>query len=59
MLLWEESNKGFVIARENNKRRGMMSYSISGPELIIIEHTEVEPAFNGKGVGKKMLYKII
>ena len=37
----------------------MMTYSIAGPELIIIDHTDVEPAFNGKGVGKDMLYKIV
>ncbi|MBC7912653.1 MAG: N-acetyltransferase [Pyrinomonadaceae bacterium] len=47
------------MARENNKRAGMMTYSIAGAELIIIDHTEVEPAYNGKGVGKQMLYKIV
>ncbi|KRD58757.1 GNAT family acetyltransferase [Flavobacterium sp. Root935] len=59
ILLKEESNKGFSIARENNKRAGMMSYSIAGDTLIIIDHTEVEQEFNGKGVGKQMLYKIV
>ena len=47
------------MARENKVRAGMMTYSIAGPELIIIDHTDVEPAFNGKGVGKDMLYKIV
>ena len=59
ILLKEESTKGFAMARENNKRAGMMTYSIAGAELIIIDHTEVEPAYNGKGVGKQMLYKIV
>jgi predicted GNAT family acetyltransferase len=47
------------MAQEDDKRAGMMTYSIAGPELIIIDHTEVEPEFNGKGVGKQMLYKIV
>lgn len=59
ILLKEESTKGFAIARESNKRAGIMTYSISGASLIIIDHTEVEPAYNGKGVGKQMLYKIV
>lgn len=59
ILLNEDSSKGFAMARENNKRVGMMTYSIASPELIIIDHTDVEPEYNGKGVGKKMLYKIV
>lgn len=55
----EQSGKGSATARENQVRAGMMTYSIAGPELIIIDHTEVEPAFNGKGVGKLMLYRIV
>lgn len=59
ILLKERDSKGFAMARENDSRAGMMTYSIAGPELIIIDHTEVEPGFNGKGVGKQMLYKIV
>jgi predicted GNAT family acetyltransferase len=59
ILLKERDSKGFAMAREDDKRAGMMTYSIAGPELIIIDHTEVEPEFNGKGVGKQMLYKIV
>ncbi|HBU77013.1 MAG TPA: GNAT family N-acetyltransferase [Muricauda sp.] len=57
--LKELDAKGYAMARENKVRAGMMTYSIAGPELIIIDHTDVEPAFNGKGVGKDMLYKIV
>ncbi|WP_405204948.1 GNAT family N-acetyltransferase [Aquimarina sp. LLG6339-5] len=55
----ERENKGFAIARENDKKAGLMSYSIPGSDFIIIDHTEVEPEYNGKGVGKKLLYKIV
>jgi len=59
ILLKENDAKGAAIAQENGERAGMMSYSIAGTALIIIDHTEVEPAYNGKGVGKQMLYKIV
>lgn len=59
IFLNEETNKGYVVAKEDSKRAGMMSYSIARPKLIIIDHTDVEPEFNGKGIGKQMLYKIV
>ncbi len=59
ILLKEEDSKGFAIALEQEKRAGMMSYSIAGPKLIIIDHTEVETGYQGKDVGKQMLYKIV
>jgi len=55
----ERDNKGFAIAQENGKKAGLMSYSIPSSDFIIIDHTEVEPEYNGKGVGKKLLYKIV
>ncbi|WP_303317176.1 GNAT family N-acetyltransferase [Flavivirga abyssicola] len=57
--LKEREGKGFSIAKENSKKVGVMTYSIPDSDFIIIDHTEVEPEFNGKGVGKKMLYKIV
>jgi len=59
IILNENGSKGFAMASENNKRAGMMTYSIAGPELIIIDHTDVEPDFNGKGVGRQLLYAIV
>lgn len=55
----EQNNKGFAIAKENGARVGLMTYSIPKSDFIIIDHSEVEPDLKGKGVGKKMLYKII
>lgn len=55
----EKENKGFAIARENGNKAGAMTYSIANKELIIIDHTEVEPEFKGKGVGKQLLYSIV
>ena len=55
----ESGSKGMSLAKENDKQVGSMTYSIAGPELIIIDHTDVDPAYNGKGVGKQLLYKIV
>ncbi len=48
-------DKGFFKAVEGEKQAGKMTYSWAGTERFIIDHTEVEPEFNGQGVGKKML----
>lgn len=59
ILLKEHEAKGYAMARENEKKAGAMTYSVAGEELIIIDHTEVEPEYNGRDVGKQMLYKIV
>ncbi len=59
ILVKELDSKGFAMARDQSKRVGMMTFSIAGEELIIIDHTEVDPAYNGKGIGKQMLYAIV
>lgn len=59
ITLKEKDNKGFAVAREDNKRAGIMTYSVKDKDIISIDHTEVEPDFEGKGVGKQLLYKIV
>lgn len=55
----EDQSKGFAIAKEEGQTAGKMTYSISSAGFIIIDHTEVNPEFKGKGVGKKLLLKIV
>lgn len=55
----EAETKGYAIAEENGKTAGKMTYSIPADDFIIIDHTETDPAFQGQGVGKKLLYKIV
>lgn len=57
--LQEDETKGFAVATENGKTAGKMTYSIASTDFIIIDHTEVEPTFKGKGVWKQLLYKIV
>lgn len=51
----KEENKGAFIAKENDVKAGEMTYSKAGEDKFIIDHTEVNPEFNGKGVGKQMV----
>ncbi|MBL1214233.1 MAG: N-acetyltransferase [Ignavibacteriae bacterium] len=57
--LTENQTKGFAIVKDNTIIAGKMTYSIPSGDFIIIDHTEVEPMYNGKGVGKQLLLKIV
>jgi len=57
--LTEGSRKGSAIAKENGEVVGRMTFTIPSDEFIIIDHTEVDPLHNGKGIGKKLLYAIV
>lgn len=55
----KEENKGAFVATENEVKAGEMTYSKAGEEKFIIDHTEVHPEFNGKGVGKQMVFAAV
>jgi predicted GNAT family acetyltransferase len=50
----DEKHGNFEAFIDGN-RAGLMTYTWAGEERFIIDHTEVEEAYNGKGVGKEML----
>ena len=49
---FNRESKGHFTATEDGKEAGRMTYSWAGPGKFIIDHTEVNPDFSGKGVGK-------
>ncbi|WP_270089128.1 GNAT family N-acetyltransferase [Sphingobacterium sp. SYP-B4668] len=59
IIIQEDSNKGYAMARVNGVRAGVMTYSKAGDNLIIIDSTDVYDAYKGQGIGKNMLYKIV
>lgn len=59
ITLKQNDSKGYAMASVNGTRAGMMTFTVPSTEFIIIDHTEVEPIFKGKGVGKKLLFKIV
>lgn len=48
-------NKGAFVGYSESERAGAMFYTWAGEDRIIIDHTEVEDAFRGQGVGNKLL----
>jgi len=47
--------KGFFTAEESGIEAGKMTYSWAGSDKFIIDHTEVNPAFKGRSVGKQLV----
>lgn len=54
-----KETKGEFVAFIDGKQSGLMTYSWAGSDKFIIDHTEVEPAYNGKGVGKELVYQAV
>lgn len=52
-------NKGMFKAVEDDKEAGSMLYTWAGPDQFIINHTNVDPEFGGRGVGKELLLKLV
>lgn len=52
---FNRETKGFFKATEDDVEAGRMTYSWAGSDRFIIDHTEVNPSFAGKSVGKKMV----
>ena len=51
----ETETKGAFEVMEEGTKVGEMTYSKAGTHRIIIDHTEVDPSQNGKGLGKKLV----
>lgn len=61
MLRFEQENnteKGRFIIFENGEFAGEITYSWAGETKFIIDHTEVDPKFGGKGLGKQLVVKV-
>ena len=54
----DKKNGAFVIL-DGDKKAGEMAYVWAGNDKIIIDHTEVDEAYGGQGVGKKALLALV
>lgn len=52
-------SKGYFYISVDGKQVGKMTFVFAGPDKIIIDHTEVNSEYNGKGFGKKMVAKAV
>jgi len=59
VLIKEEDRKGAAMAQDGDQEAGTMTYSLAGDTLIIIDHTEVNSAYGGQGVGKQLLNSVV
>lgn len=50
-----DTRRGYFEAVEYGKQAGKMTYTWAGDSKFIIDHTEVNEEFSGKGVGKKLV----
>ncbi len=57
--LISEGSKGRFVAMEDTALAGTMTYTMAGESKLIIDHTEVEPGFEGKNVGKQLLMALV
>ncbi len=51
----ENGHKGQFTAFLDGEQAGLMTYSWAGEDRFIIDHTEADPKFSGRGVGKSLV----
>jgi predicted GNAT family acetyltransferase len=54
-----EEKRGVFKAIEDGKEAGEMTYTWAGPTKFIIDHTDVNPEFKGKNIGKQLVMKAV
>jgi predicted GNAT family acetyltransferase len=55
----KNGNKGRAYIGSANEPAAEMTFSIAGPSLIIIDHTEVHDHHRGNGLGRKLLDAVV
>ncbi|RPE12950.1 N-acetyltransferase [Chitinophaga lutea] len=51
----DNGKKGSFKAMSDGAQAGEMTYTWAGADKFIIDHTEVDDAFSGQGVGKQLV----
>lgn len=55
----DEGAKGYFVALDSETEAGRMTYTYAGNSKIIIDHTEVNDAYRGQNIGKRILMEIV
>ena len=51
----KEEKERFVLLNDEQEEAGEMTWSNAGPEIMIIDHTFVDPTYRGKGLAEKLV----
>lgn len=54
-----DGHKGSFSAMEENSEVGFITYSLAGDTKMILDHTEIDEAYRGQSVGKKIVFAIV
>ena len=50
-----DGKRGVFYMEDGGKEIALMHYTMAGPGKMIIDHTEVNEAYEGKGLGKQLV----
>lgn len=53
----ENGNRGAFFIERDGKRVAEMTYQRTGDEQMVIDHTEVDDALQGEGIGESLVEK--
>lgn len=51
----DDGRKGIFFMKDGDKQVGLMHYTYAGPGKFIIDHTEVNEAYEGRGLGRQLI----
>lgn len=57
--LRQEDHRGAWIIERDGKQLAELAYTQAGPDLIILEHTQVDDSLRGTGAGKKLVHEAV
>lgn len=55
----DQASGGRFVHYQDHTMRAEMTYSRTGPQLLIIDHTFVDPILRGQGAGQKLLHALV
>lgn len=59
IIQYDDGERGVFKVKNGTAEIGKMSYVWVGDNKIIIDHTEVEPDFEARGIGTQMVMKAV
>lgn len=51
----ESDSKGEFYLEENGAQQALLTYHLQGSNTMVIEHTEVDEALQGKNIGRQLV----